>query len=80
MIAAQKEREDGGGGGGGGRRNAGERNGYAKTEEAFMERRHVFPRAIPPPSPLLRGLDRLESLADRIFREIFAEFSPCEKR
>lgn len=54
----QKERGEGGGGR---RRNAGEYNGYAKTEEAFMERRHVFPRAIPPPllrAPLIPGLDR----------------------
>lgn len=53
----QKERGEGGGGR---RRNAGEYNGYAKTEEAFMERRHVFPRAIPPPllrAPLIPGLE-----------------------
>lgn len=53
-------KRNGGEGGGGRRRNAGEYNGYAKTEEAFMERRHVFPRAIPPPllrAPLIPGLE-----------------------
>lgn len=81
VIAVQKERGDGGGGG----RNAGEYNGYAKTEEAFMERRHVFPRAIPPRLllrvPLIRALDRRSRKLDRIFREIFAanEFSPREE-
>lgn len=81
VIAVQKERGDGGGGG----RNAGEYNGYAKTEEAFMERRHVFPRAIPPRLllrvPLIRALDRRSRKLDRIFREIFAanQFSPREE-